>query len=115
MAGEVFVDDDPKRFQLNVDIIYPIGSIYITTNYVSPEILFGGTWELIKDKFLLGAGDTYGAGSTGGEATHILTIDEMPSHQHDLIVHSGGTTAKPLAGVANTGNATDYAKISNGG
>lgn len=67
-----------------VDIIYPIGSIYMSVNNVSPSILFGGTWEQIKDTFLLSAGDDYAAGQTGGEAEHILTVNEMPSHTHQM-------------------------------
>lgn len=66
------------------ELVYPIGSIYMSVNDVSPGNLFGGTWERIKDKFLLSAGDTYEAGSTGGEATHTLTIDEIPSHTHQV-------------------------------
>ena len=62
--------------------IYPVGSIYISANSTSPANLFGGTWEQIKDRFLLAAGDNYAAGSIGGEATHTLTVDEMPSHNH---------------------------------
>ena len=62
--------------------IYPVGSIYISANSTSPAELFGGTWKQIKDRFLLAAGDTYAAGSTGGEATHTLTVDEMPAHRH---------------------------------
>ena len=67
-----------------VNIIYPVGSIYMSINDVNPSTLFGGTWEQIKDTFLLSAGDTYEAGATGGEATHTLTTGEMPSHKHDL-------------------------------
>jgi microcystin-dependent protein len=44
--------------------------------------LFGGTWERIQDRFLLAAGNTYAAGTTGGEAEHTLTIAEMPKHNH---------------------------------
>lgn len=62
--------------------IYPVGSIYMSMNNVSPQSFLGGTWERIQDRFLLGAGSSYSAGITGGEATHILTIDEMPSHDH---------------------------------
>lgn len=62
--------------------IYPVGSIYLSTNDTDPTALFGGTWERIKDTFLLTAGDTYAAGTTGGEAKHTLTLDEMPSHTH---------------------------------
>ena len=64
------------------DLIYPVGSIYISTNNTNPSLLFGGTWERIKDKFLLASGDTYSNGSTGGSATHTLTTNEMPSHKH---------------------------------
>jgi hypothetical protein len=64
--------------------IYPVGSIYMSANNVSPATLFGGTWEQIKDTFLLSAGDTYKAGETGGESTHILTIDELPKHSHGV-------------------------------
>lgn len=65
-----------------VDLVYPIGSIYMSTSSTSPVALFGGTWERIQDTFLLAAGTTYSAGSSGGEATHTLTIDEMPTHDH---------------------------------
>lgn len=61
---------------------YPVGSIYTSENSTSPAELFGGTWERLKDRFLLAAGDTYKAGSTGGESQHTLTKDEMPSHRH---------------------------------
>ena len=64
--------------------VFPVGYIYMSVNDTDPSTLFGGTWERIKDKFLLAAGDTYAAGSTGGEATHRLTVDEMPSHSHDI-------------------------------
>ena len=48
-----------------IDAIYPVGSIYMSVNNVNPSVLFGGTWEQIKDTFLLSAGDTYNAGSKG--------------------------------------------------
>ncbi|AIF54443.1 putative antireceptor [Lactobacillus phage Ld3] len=77
--GDSFKINDKSIF----DMIYPVGSIYISVNNVNPSVLFGGTWEQIQDRFLLGAGSTYSAGSTGGEATHTLTIDEMPGHNHE--------------------------------
>lgn len=72
---------------------YPIGSIYMSVNNTDPSILFGGTWEALEDKFLLGAGTTYTAGNTGGAASvsytpagtvggHTLTTSEIPSHTH---------------------------------
>ena len=61
---------------------YPVGAIYLSVDNTNPATLFGGTWEQIKDKFLLCAGDTYSAGGTGGEATHILSPEEMGNHSH---------------------------------
>ena len=64
--------------------VYPVGSLYMSVNETDPGALFGGTWERLKDRFLLAAGDTYAAGATGGEAAHTLTVEEMPSHNHSL-------------------------------
>lgn len=66
-----------------IDHIYPVGSIYMSINATNPANLFGGSWTQLKDRFLLGAGSTYTAGSTGGAATHKLTVTEMPKHAHD--------------------------------
>lgn len=74
-----------------LDLVYPVGSIYTSTGSTSPSTLFGGTWTQIKDTFLLTAGDTYTAGATGGEATHTLTYDEMPSHNHGVVVGYTGS------------------------
>lgn len=63
-------------------LAYPVGSIYMSVNNTNPGTIFGGSWTQLKDRFLLGAGDTYSNGSTGGEATHTLTVNEMPSHSH---------------------------------
>ena len=65
-----------------VNAIYPVGAVYCSKASTSPNSLFGGGWTQIKDRFILAAGNTYAAGSTGGEATHKLTVDEMPSHRH---------------------------------
>lgn len=62
-----------------INIMYPVGSIYMSVNSVDPSTLFGGTWERIQDRFLLCAGDSYGAGTTGGSAQATL-----PSHTHTL-------------------------------
>ena len=63
---------------------YPVGSIYLSVNSTNPGTIFGGSWEQIKDRFLLACGSTYSNGSTGGESTHTLTTNEMPSHSHTL-------------------------------
>ena len=70
------------------NLVYPVGSIYMSVNSVNPSFLFGGEWEQIQDRFLLASGSTYSAGATGGEATHTLTTDEMPRHTHTQNAHS---------------------------
>ena len=81
---------------------YPVGSIYLSVNGTNPATLFGGTWKRISQgRFLIGAGpneanttdywgsypagsENFPAGEMGGETTHRLTVDEMPSHSHSL-------------------------------
>lgn len=87
--------------RLLIDTIYPVGSIYMSTNNVSPQTFFGGTWERIQDRFLLAAGSTYSAGATGGSATHTLTVNEIPNHYHVLRVATTTTTASDAAWRAN--------------
>ena len=54
----------------------------------------GGTWEELSGRFLLGAGSTYTAGNTGGEATHQLTRDELPKVTGSIYAGSGNVGAE---------------------
>lgn len=71
--------------------IYPIGSIYISTNSkFNPNTSFGGKWiKTAEGRCLIGANDTYPLGSNGGEATHTLSVAEMPSHKHGAGKYTG--------------------------
>ena len=81
------------------NIVYPIGSIYMSVNEVSPKVLFGGEWEKISGRVLIGEGfpiknnyDAFGSitvselnnlfelGKMGGEYSHALTKPENPRH-----------------------------------
>lgn len=68
---------------------HPVGSLYISENATSPAELYGGTWEQIKDRFILAAGDTYAAGSTGGEEKHTLIESELPYLRGSISAHAG--------------------------
>ena len=70
--------------------IYPIGSIYMNATEVDPTELFGGIWEKLEDKFLIGASRDYPNGVTGGNKTIQLTVDNLPSHTHQIGAHSHG-------------------------
>jgi len=74
-----------------IDLIYPVGSIYMSVNNINPTTLFGGNWDQLKDRFLLGSGDIYTNGTIGGERLHTLTIDEMPGHNHEVARCGGGS------------------------
>lgn len=88
------------------NLLYPVGAIYLSTVSTSPADLFGGTWEQIKDTFLLSAGDTYEAGATGGAARVSLQEIEMPYHTH---TYSGTTGTESATHTHNVGLQLDGA------
>ena len=61
---------------------HPVGSVYQSSNSTSPASLFGGNWEKIQGRFLLGSSSSHSVTSTGGEEKHTLSIAEMPKHDH---------------------------------
>jgi hypothetical protein len=85
-TGQMFLKE------VNVaQLVYPVGAIYMSTVATNPSTLFGfGTWEQIKDTFLLAAGNTYTGGSTGGEAAVTLTTKQIPSHNHAIFYPNAG-------------------------
>lgn len=104
---------DAVNKQSLLSLIYPVGSIYMSVNAASPQTFLGGTWEQIKDTFLLAAGTTYTAGATGGEATHKLTRSEMPSHVHRLKYgSSSGSGLTVLSSHATASNTWWWSDIS---
>ena len=99
------------------DLIYPVGSFYISAKSTNPALLFGGTWEQIQGRFLLGRSSSYPVGSMGGEATHTLTESEMPSHNGHL--SSGIAGGAPYEkgnykGFLNSDKMTPYSDIGRG-
>ena len=64
--------------------------IYMSDTDENPADIYGGTWERIKSSFLWGMDDGEGGGLTGGEKTHTLSVDEMPSHNHSPSYASNG-------------------------
>ena len=100
-----------KRWKFNgedlLDMMWPVGSIYISVSSTSPATLFGGTWQRIKDTFLLASGDTYSADTTGGSATNTLETANLPSHTHSIGAHSHGLNS-------HTHGVGSYSAVSNG-
>lgn len=73
-------------------IAYPVNSIYISYSHTNPATLFGGTWERISEAFLYGVPSGWTIGHRDGEATHTLTVDEMPSHTHKALKWSSNAS-----------------------
>jgi hypothetical protein len=97
---------------------HPIGSIYSSTAATSPADLFGGTWERIKGAFIWGIDDGETAGVIGGEKTHTLTTDEMPSHVHApnkwvQVMSPGGNTGTIGQTGTKTGPYKDFVSAQN--
>ena len=72
-----------------LDWTYPVGSIYLSVDATSPAAKFGGTWTPIENLFLYPVPTNTAAGLQGGEASHTLTVAEMPSHTHKTYMAYG--------------------------
>jgi hypothetical protein len=71
---------------LTADIMHPVGMYVWLAVETDPATLWGGTWVRQPEGLtLVSAGGNYSLNSTGGEATHTLTVAEMPSHQHQMV------------------------------
>lgn len=111
----LYLHNTDKTGGLAMDRVYPVGSIYMTLDKTfNPAEVFGGTWVRLEDRFLLGASDTYGAGTTGGSADAVVV-----SHSHKItklaaaskgIASDGSTLQKGYGGEAtsNIANGTNY-------
>lgn len=81
-----------------LDMLYPVGSIYMSVTATSPAVLFGGRWQQIKGKFILSSNTNFPAGSTGGSNIKQLQPSEMPQHTHTVTVTA--STNSPTVTIA---------------
>ena len=76
------------------------GSAVSRTTYADLFAIIGTTFGVgngsttfnlpdLRDRFVVGAGTSYNNNDTGGEATHVLTIEEMPAHSHGIYIGQG--------------------------
>ena len=122
LGPDSYLFDKQNIIKSFLDFFHPVGSIYISTNSTfNPQTVWGGTWKKTADgRCLIGASDKYPLRSTGGEAEHTLTVNEMPTHRHyksrvnwynDLQTNgiSVNIAAKSNMKVDGPDNYTDYA------
>lgn len=87
------------------DLVYPVGSIYITVNPVEPSLIFGGSWEQIEDRFLYAVSTVLASETEGGAKSHkhIAPIGYESSSQYFGTINvNGNTTSFDKVGGYNT-------------
>lgn len=63
-----------------LDLVYPVGSVYISYKSTSPVTLFGGAWSQVTNRVIRGAAGT----GTGGNDSLTLTTANLPAHTHTV-------------------------------
>lgn len=114
VAGDVSVGGELQTQALTVggkslvDTVYPVGSIYMTLSSTAPSVLFGGTWQRVQGRYLLGADDQHTSGTLGGSFSYQIAVSELPMHSHPLpdsysAYGSGGSLLSAAGGGDDTG------------
>lgn len=98
---------------------HPVGSLYISEIATSPAELFGGTWERIEGRFIMGASDTYPVGSTGGSNTVPINKDNLPKITLDVYgiyqITETGNAIDTLTYSGQSANSGEWSKIAETG
>lgn len=95
-----------------LESVYPVGAIYISTVPVSPASLIGGTWSSITAAVIRGVDPDESVGYIGSDS-HILTVEEMPSHSHGFNTTVNGTS-KPYSANAVSNSGYAWSNVFNG-
>ena len=66
----------------------------------------------LQDRFIVGAGNQYSVGATGGSATRTLSTSNMPAHTH---IFNGSVSLNNLYGIARNGVESGYGSVSGSG
>ena len=91
-----FKDSDNSWASL-LDLVYPIGSVYISRNNNSPASVMGGSWSALNG-VLLAAGDgDMGAIDNDVHGSNYIGINNMPVHSHAVTIQSAGAHTHPLS------------------
>lgn len=106
------ISDDLENKILN--IVYPVGSIYVSMNSTNPSSIIGGTWTQIKDKFLYCTTSSKVTGGSTTTGSHTLTVDEIPAHSHGSKTLTGGFYAYDYTGSRANGIVSESNANNNG-
>lgn len=91
ISGKLYVNNTEVKPSFDkteiLNMVYPVGSVYMSTSSANPSTFIGGTWQrYAQGRTIVGVSENETefnyAGKTGGEKSHRLTNQEMPSHSH---------------------------------
>lgn len=99
-----------------LDSIMPVGFVLTLYSQADPNNMYPGTkWERLENTFLWACDAKGQIGTTGGEKTHTLTLDELPVHSHGAVYSGNVSGTKNYAWYATTGDKVGYNTVSAGG
>lgn len=110
VAGQVSAASLQVGGKALLDLIYPVGAVYLSLNATKPDTLFGGTWVAIQGRFLLAADATHAAMSVGGSASRTLTAEHLPAHTHRVLGYADAENVGHYHTIPNirTGQSGEY-------
>jgi hypothetical protein len=99
-----------------LDCFFPVGFVLILYSHADPNTMYPGTtWVRIENAFLWGCDADGAIGTTGGEKTHTLTVNELPSHNHGSVYSGNASGTKTHAWLASGGSNMAYGTVATGG
>lgn len=126
ISGKLYVNNTEVKPSFDkteiLNMVYPVGAIYMSTSSANPSTFIGGTWQrYAQGRTIVGVSENETefnyAGKTGGEKTHQLTKAEMPRHDHNvsndnnaLLLAASSTKAYATAGAGSGSNSWPWQK-----
>lgn len=99
-----------------LDCFFSVGCIIVRYDHADPNTMFPGTtWVRISNRFLWAVDGSGDIGLTGGEKTHTLTVNELPSHSHGSVYSQHATGTKDKAWYTTSGTSVAYGAVATGG
>ena len=99
--------------ELKISCPYDVGDVLATKNPQNPSERWAGTkWQRVEGSFIVGYKESdadFGTlGKTGGTKTEILTIEQIPAHNHSATTSSAGAHTHPVSGTAESAGSHDH-------
>lgn len=126
ISGKLYINNTEVKPSFDkteiLNMVYPVGAIYMSTSSANPSTFIGGTWQrYAQGRTIVGVSENETefnyAGKTGGEKSHRLTKNEMPRHDHNvsndnnaLLLAASSTKAYATAGAGSGSNSWPWQK-----